>query len=160
MADNRHPITDAPGSLRLRRRVAFSETDAAGIVHFSTFFRYFEDAEHALWRKAGLRIHDKDSSIGWPRVAASCDYHRPLRFEQEFEVAVVIGEIARRTIRYVGSITSGTERIATAAWKIACVSTLPDGSMRSTDIPASILERLEPYVHRSSPIAHRPSNAQ
>jgi hypothetical protein len=28
----------------------------AGIVHFN-FFRYFEDAEHALWREAGLTIH-------------------------------------------------------------------------------------------------------
>jgi acyl-CoA thioesterase FadM len=51
--------------------VQFSETDAAGIVHFSNFFRYFEDAEHALWREAGGSILDRDSAIGWPRVAAS-----------------------------------------------------------------------------------------
>ena len=41
---------------RLRRRVQFYETDAAGIVHFSWFFRYMEEAEHALWREAGLSI--------------------------------------------------------------------------------------------------------
>jgi len=56
---------------RLRRRVQFYETDAAGIVHFSWFFRYMEEAEHALWREAGLSIAPIVADVGWPRVAAS-----------------------------------------------------------------------------------------
>jgi YbgC/YbaW family acyl-CoA thioester hydrolase len=146
--------------LELRRRVAFSETDAAGIVHFSNYFRYFEDAEHELWRQAGLSIHPEQSDIGWPRVSASCDYHRPLRFEQEFDISVLIAEMSKRTIRYEGTITRNGERVATASWKIACIAKQPDGSMRSTEIPASILERLNPYVHRLSDIGHRTSSAQ
>ena len=71
---------------RYRRRVQFHEMDAAGIVHFSWFFRYMEEAEHALWRAAGLSIAPPGSDIGFPRVAASFDYHRPLRFEDEFDV--------------------------------------------------------------------------
>ena len=58
-----------PSEYRFRRRVQFYETDAAGIVHFSWYFRYMEEAEHALWREAGLSIHARDSEIGWPRVA-------------------------------------------------------------------------------------------
>jgi len=145
---------------RSRRRVAFSETDAAGIVHFANFFRYFEDAEHALWREAGLSIHPGQSGIGWPRVAASCEYHRPLRFEQEFELSVAIVEITRRAIRYEGTITLGGERVASASWKIACVNKQPDGSMRSADIPAEIRERLDPYVRRPSDTGHRTSSPQ
>ena len=133
-----------PSEHRVSRRVQFSETDSAGIVHFSNFFRYFEDAEHALWREAGLSIHTKESPIGWPRVAASCQYHRPLKFEQEFEVTVRIGEMTRRTIAYIGEITSNGERIATGAWKIACVNKLPDGSMKSAEIPAHVAERFKP----------------
>ena len=146
--------------MELRRRVAFSETDAAGIVHFSNYFRYFEDAEHELWRQAGLSIHPERSDIGWPRVSASCDYHRPLRFEQEFDISVIIAEMSKRTIRYKGTITRNGERVATANWKIACIAIQADGSMRSTEIPASILERLDPYVHRLSDIGHRLSDAQ
>src|SRR3569832_2342650 len=97
--------------INVRRRVQFSETDTAGIVHFSNFFRYFEDAEHALWRDAGLSIHPGHSPIEWPRVAASCQYHRPLRFEQEFEILVQISEMTSRTIAYAGEITSKGERI-------------------------------------------------
>jgi len=130
----------------LKRRVRFSETDVAGIVHFSNYFRYFEDAEHALWREAGLSIHAPDSPVGWPRVSASCDYHRPLRFEQEFEIRVTIAEMTSRTIRYDGAITREGAHLATATWKIACVSKLPDGTMRSVEIPPTVADRLKPFA--------------
>ena len=71
---------------RLQRHVQFYETDAAGIVHFSNYFRYMEEAEHALWRSAGLSISASGSEIGWPRVNVSFEYTRPLRFEDEFEL--------------------------------------------------------------------------
>ena len=47
-----------------KRRVQFAETDLAGIVHFSTIFRYMEEAEHALWRAAGLTIAERGSDLG------------------------------------------------------------------------------------------------
>lgn len=125
-----------------RRRVLFAETDAAGIVHFSNYFRYFEDAEHALWRQSGLCIHPGNSPIGWPRVSASCDFHRALKFEDEFDVVVAIAEITTRTVRYEGTITRNGERIASGSWKIACVARMPDGSMKSTDMPADVADRL------------------
>ena len=127
----------------LKRRVQFSETDVAGIVHFSNFFRYFEDAEHELWRQAGLSIHPEKSSVGWPRVAASCEFHRPLKFEQEFDITVRISEMTRRTISYAGEITRNGERVATGSWKIACVATLPDGTMKSADIPEEVVRRFQ-----------------
>ena len=130
-------------TLTLRRRVQFSETDAAGLVHFSCFFRYLEDAEHALWREAGLSIHPEHSPIGWPRVSASCEFHRALKFEQEFDVVVSISEMTKRTITYAGEITRNGERIATGSWKIACVARLPDGSMKSTDIPDEVARHFQ-----------------
>lgn len=141
----------------MRRRVQFSETDAAGLVHFSNFFRYFEDAEHELWRTAGLSIHPERSPIGWPRVSAACEFHRPLRFEQEFDVAVRIAEITRRTIEYAGEITRDGERVATAKWKIACVTRFADGSMKSAEIPANVAERLKPFEIRTSDLEPRTS---
>jgi len=141
-AERREPGGAESWAVRLQRRVRFSETDAAGLVHFSNFFRYFEDAEHELWREAGLSIHPPHSSIGWPRVAASCEFHRPLRFEQEFEIGVRISEMTRRTISYVGEITRNGERIATGSWRIACVARLPDGSMKSADIPEDVVSHL------------------
>ncbi len=126
---------------RLSRRVQFYETDVAGIVHFSWFFRYMEEAEHALWREAGLSIHPPGADIGWPRVSASCEFHRALAFEDQFEVAIRITEIARRTISYTCVITQNDRQIATGALTIACVRKGGAEGMRSIDIPSEIAER-------------------
>ena len=122
---------------RLKRRVQFYETDMAGIVHFSWFFRYLEEAEHAMWREAGLSVAGANG-IGWPRVEASFEFHRPLRFEEEFEVHLrIVGKDAR-TIRYQGFITRGDARIATGRIVVKCVTHVPGEAMRSADIPADI----------------------
>jgi acyl-CoA thioester hydrolase len=131
-----------PSEYRLKRRVQFYETDMAGIVHFSWFFRYMEEAEHAMWREAGLSIAD-GSDVGWPRVEASFEYHRPLKFEDEFEVHIRIVAKDARTIRYEGAITKGDDRIATGRMAIRCVSKKPGEPMRSVDIPARIDSRLQ-----------------
>lgn len=41
---------------KTKRRVEFRETDMAGIVHFSNFFAYMEQAEHALLRSLDLGV--------------------------------------------------------------------------------------------------------
>ncbi|HSH93976.1 MAG TPA: hotdog domain-containing protein, partial [Roseimicrobium sp.] len=76
------------------RRVEFSETDMAGIVHYSNFFRYMEHAEHAFFRSLGFSIvtSHTDPPVGWPRVHAECDYHHPLRFEDEVEIHMLVCE--------------------------------------------------------------------
>jgi acyl-CoA thioester hydrolase len=126
---------------RLRRRVQFVEVDSAGIVHFSHFFRYFEEAEHALWREAGLMIARRGAGVGFPRVSASFDYHSPLRLEEEFDVTVRIAELKSKSIRYTCSITRGETRIATGSTVIVCVNRGPDGTMKAVEIPQVIASR-------------------
>ena len=38
------------------RRVEFSETDMAGIIHYSAYFQYMEEAEHEFLRSLGLSV--------------------------------------------------------------------------------------------------------
>ena len=132
-----------PSEHRLRRRVQFYETDAAGIVHFSWYFRYMEEAEHALWREAGLSIHPAGSDIGWPRIAASCDFHRALRFEDEFDVSIRVAGLKRTTIQYACLLTRDDTKIATGAITIACVRRRPDQGMEAMEIPADIIDRFK-----------------
>jgi YbgC/YbaW family acyl-CoA thioester hydrolase len=110
-----------PSEFRYQRRVQFAETDLAGIVHFSELFRYIEEAEHAMWRQAGLTIAERGSDLGWPRLNAALEFRNPLRFEEEFEVWVRIADIMTRV----------------------CVRKLPEGTMRAAEIPALIRDALE-----------------
>jgi YbgC/YbaW family acyl-CoA thioester hydrolase len=137
--------TPARAAFRLRRRVQFYETDVAGIVHFSWFFRYMEEAEHAMWRAAGLSIHDPASGIGWPRVSASFDFRRALRFEDEFDVAIAVTAIGERTIEYACELWKDGERMAAGTMTILCVRKEPD-TMRSVDIPGEIVAKLRQFL--------------
>jgi YbgC/YbaW family acyl-CoA thioester hydrolase len=127
---------------RLRRRVQFYEVDFAGIVHFSWFFRYMEEAEHGLWREAGLSIAPPGAGVAFPRVAASFDYHRPLHFEEEFDVHIRITALGEKTIRYACEVTRGETRIATGAMTIACVTHRLDVPMKAVAIPPAVASRL------------------
>jgi acyl-CoA thioester hydrolase len=137
-----------PSEYHLKRRVHFYETDMAGIVHYSWYFRYLEEAEHAMWREAGLSIAG-GSGIGWPRIAASFEYHRPLRFEDEFDVHLRVTKKDARTLSYEGIITKGDTHIATGRMTVKCVRKKPGQPMRSIDIPPEIGSRFSIARHPS-----------
>jgi YbgC/YbaW family acyl-CoA thioester hydrolase len=127
---------------RYARRVQFAETDAAGIVHFSNFFRYMEEAEHALWRAAGMSIERVDVEPKWPRIAATCDFKAPLRFEDEFEVLVSIETVSARTIKYAHDIVRSNEPICKGTVTAVCVRRDVTGAVKAVEVPADVLERL------------------
>ena len=135
-----------PSEFTYRRRVQFAETDLAGIVHFSTMFRYMEEAEHALWRACGLSIAERGGPFGWPRLRAAMEFRNPLRFEDEFEVVVRIPELKTRTIEYEFSLRRGDTVIAVGTIGVVCVRKSPDGTMKATEIPAEIASGLQRFV--------------
>ena len=125
------------------RRVQFPETDASGIVHFTNFFKYVEEAEHALWREAGLRIESRDAQVGFPRVAASFEYRKPLRFEDEFEVHLRVAAKTAKTIRYTAELKKDGEVLAVGSLTIICARRTPGQPLRACDIPADISARFD-----------------
>ena len=125
------------------RRVQFPETDMSGIVHFTSFFKYVEEAEHAMWRAAGLSIAERGATIGWPRIAASFEFRQPLRFEDEFDVHIRVAEKTRKTIRYSAVLKKGEELIAEGSLTIICVSRVPGEPVKAMDIPPEIDAKFE-----------------
>jgi YbgC/YbaW family acyl-CoA thioester hydrolase len=128
----------------MTRRVQFHETDLAGLVHFSVFFRYMEEAEHALWRAAGLSIHPPGTEVGWPRRSTGFEFYRALRFEDEFEVCIRVAAVEASTIRYRCLISRGEEKIASGDLAITCVLKRPNEPMKTIPIPADVAARFRP----------------
>lgn len=81
-----------------QRRVAFSETDASGRVHFTSILKWAEDAEHEFLRAKGLPVLTKNG--GWPRVNVSCDYQRPLAFGEVVSVEIELEKIGRSSLTW------------------------------------------------------------
>ena len=133
---------------KARRRVEFSDTDMAGIMHFSNFFRFMETAEHGFFRSLGFSIVDRERQprVGWPRVHASCDYHKPLRFEDEVEIHLLVVEKRSKALTYqirfrrLGG--AAPEEVARARLTVVCVSQAADGTMRARAIPDEIAAKI------------------
>lgn len=135
---------------KTRRLVEFSETDMAGIVHFTNFFRYMEQTEHAFYRELGMSVMMKEEGriISWPRVSASCDYKRPLRFEDEFETHLLVRSKNAKSLNldFVFrklNADSDPEIIARGELAVVCVTKDNDGSMKSIEIPQHIVDRID-----------------
>ncbi len=120
------------------RRVEFSETDMAGIVHYSNFFRYMEAAETQFFRSLGFSL--------WPRVHAECDYQQPLRFEDEVEIHLLVSQKKTKSLGYAFRFRKLNEsppvEVARGALTAVCV-THQGGKMRATKIPKVIADRIE-----------------
>ena len=89
-------------SFQVTRRVEFRDTDMAGIVHFSVFFTYMEQAEHEFLRSLGLGVIAKveGQEISWPRVSATCDYRRAIKFEQLIDITLRVSRIGEKSVSY------------------------------------------------------------
>lgn len=134
---------------KITRRVEFSETDMAGIVHYSNFFRYMETAEHAFYRSLGFSVvtRDIDPPVGWPRVHAECDFMKPLRFEDEVEIHMLVAEKKARTLkllfRFWKKNAAPPEEVARGNLVVVCVAHTPGGGMASVPIPGHIADKIE-----------------
>jgi YbgC/YbaW family acyl-CoA thioester hydrolase len=131
-----------------RRVVAFSETDAAGIVHFSVLFRYMEDAEHALLRAVDHSVHRNDDAggfVGFPRVRADAEFLAPIRFEEAVDVRTWVVRLGRASIRYRFEIVVG-ERVCATGSTTVVRSRRASGSMSSEPLPASLRDSLARWV--------------
>ena len=131
------------------RRVEFSETDMAGIVHYANFFRYMETAEHGFFRSLGHSVvmDDLDPPLGWPRVRAECEYRQPLRFEDEVEIHLLVSEKKSKSLSYIFKFRklngpSPTE-VARGTLTVVCVTKGADGKLAAAAIPKDFADKIE-----------------
>ena len=132
------------------RIVEFCETDTAGIVHFSNFFRYMESAEQAFMRSLGFSVHGErgDQMVGFPRVHVACDFKRPLRFEDRVLIGLSIREVRDRSIVYDFVFHHAdqvdADPLATGTMTVACIAVEPEHQqIRATTIPDDLVAALK-----------------
>jgi acyl-CoA thioester hydrolase len=132
-----------PRQFSIVHRVQFSETDMAGVVHFSNFYKWMEEVEHAMFRSLGLSVamRHEGRKLGWPRVSASCEFSGPARFEDEVEVRLGVARVGRKSLNFEVEFLIGGKRIATGKTTSVCCEMAADG-MRSIAIPEEIRAKL------------------
>ena len=85
----------------IEERVRWGDVDAARIIFYGSYIRFFEIAETELFRAAGMSYGKifEELDIWLPRVHLECDFHRPAQLDDLLEVSVHVGKIGRTSLR-------------------------------------------------------------
>jgi YbgC/YbaW family acyl-CoA thioester hydrolase len=117
-------------------RVAWDECDPDGLVHIVNYYRWMDQALHALMLEAGFghrAIYEKFGAYV-PAVEASARCMSPLRFDDAVTIEAEISRWGRRSFRldyrgYCGA------RLVFEGMEARVWATIEDGEARSAAIP-------------------------
>jgi acyl-CoA thioester hydrolase len=127
------------------RRVEFGDTDMAGIMHFSNFFRFMEAAETDFLHARGLSVTWVADGVryGFPRVSVGCDFVRPARFEDILTIGVAVEKVGTKSVKLRFDFSLAGEPVATGRiTTVYCYGT-EHGQIESIDIPPDLRAKLE-----------------
>ena len=130
-----------------RLRTRFAETDAMGVIHHAAYLPYLEEARVEYLRAIGrpyrsVRAGDLQGETGdagreFPVLEVAVRYRKPLHFDDEVDVSLVIGAVTRTTFQVAYLLSVDEEARATAVTVHGCV----DLRGRPTVLPSWVGER-------------------
>ena len=138
----------APAPLfRLALRVYWEDTDAAGIVFYANFLKFFERARTEWLRSKGYSQEQLRSERGTGFIVtdASVSYRRPARLDDLLDVTVALTRVGQASLQIAQQasriVPDGTnELLADGTIRIGCVEL---GTYRPRRIPTEILESIQ-----------------
>ncbi len=123
------PPPDAPPSHVERLRVRYSDSDAQGIAHHSSFFRWLEEARISWLRELGQPYESLNArDVFIPVVDAACSFVAPARPGDLVEIRLWPTHASRARLQFQYEVVRSDELLATAATTHAFVGA--DGRVR------------------------------
>jgi len=128
-------------------RVRWGDVDAAGIIFYGAYVRFFEIAETELFRAVGLphSVMFDELDIWLPRVHLECDFQQAARLDDLLEVSVYAGRFGNKSMRLDFEVRrkGADPLIARAHFVLASVRR---DTFETVAIPAELRSRLAPYT--------------
>ena len=108
--------------LRTQRRVEFADTDCAGIIHFTSYFRYMEEVEHAFLRSLGqsVKSYTPQGEVGFPRLSATCEFVAPASFEDVLDVHLWVERKGKTSLTYAVVFSKEGKEVARGRTRAVC----------------------------------------
>jgi len=131
----------------IEERVRWGDVDAARIIFYGAYIRFFEFAESELFRTIGLPygvIFD-ELDIWLPRAHIECDFYRPAELDDLLEVCVFIGNIGTKSLRLNFEVRKKAEKELVAEAHFILVS-VKRHTFETTPLPKDLIRRLEQYT--------------
>jgi YbgC/YbaW family acyl-CoA thioester hydrolase len=127
--------------------VRWEDIDAAGIINYQAYLRFFALAEAELLRSAGLTYRYLFESLGiWlPRVRVECSFFRPVKLDELLVVEAYFSRIGRTSVHLDFEVRrkSETDLVASGRYVLVCVRQKDFGPV---PVPPEIRERLAQFT--------------
>jgi acyl-CoA thioester hydrolase len=137
-----------PKKYTIEERVRWGDVDAASIIFYGAYIRFFEFAETELFRAVGLpySVMFDELDIWLPRVHIECDFHRAAQLDDLLEVTVYVGRFGTKSMQLNFEVRRKGEEELTARAHFVLASVRRD-TFETVPIPDELRARLAPYTH-------------
>jgi len=135
----------SPATFKTSFRVSWADTDAAQVVHFFNYFKFFEKVEEEFYRHLGVNIDNiTNMGIWFPRVEAFCQFKKPAKFNDLLEIELTIEEIMEKSVKYGFKILNKESAVLLANGHVTIVAANKQTG-KATQIPLEFAEKLENF---------------
>jgi YbgC/YbaW family acyl-CoA thioester hydrolase len=131
----------------IEERVRWGDVDAASIIFYGAYIRFFEFAETELFRAVGLPygVMFEELDIWLPRVHIECDFRHAAQLDDLLEVSVYVGRFGNKSMRLDFEVRRKGEEALVAQAHFVLAAVKRDG-FETVPIPETLKTRLAPYT--------------
>lgn len=131
----------------IEERVRWGDVDAASIIFYGAYIRFFEFAETELFRAVGLPygVMFEELDVWLPRVHIECDFHHAAQLDDLLEVSVYVGRFGNKSMRLDFEVRRKGEEVLIARAHFVLAAVKRD-SFETVPIPELLKTRLAPYT--------------
>lgn len=135
----------------IEERVRWGDVDAARIIFYGAYIRFFEFAETELFRAAGLSYGEMFDQLDvWlPRAHLECDFRRAAQLDDLLEVCVYVGRVGNKSLRLDFEVRRKGEAELIAEAHFVLVSVRRD-TFETVPLPSELVSRLAPFTRPSA----------
>jgi acyl-CoA thioester hydrolase len=130
--------------------VRWGDVDAARIIFYGAYIRFFEFAETELFRAVGLPygVMFDELDVWLPRAHLECDFRRAAQLDDLLEVAVYVGRVGSKSLRLNFEVRRHGEEALVAEAHFVLVAVRRD-TFETVPLPEELKRRLAPYTKKS-----------
>ena len=126
-----------PADFSATMRIYWEDTDAAGIVFYANYLKFFERARTEWLRSLGFgqEALRRDASIAFVVSETRLRYRRPARLDDVIDVSVAVVHLGQASLEIAQEARRADELLADGTIRIGCVEL---GTFRPCRIPNDI----------------------
>jgi len=133
-------------------RVLYGDTDAAGIVYYGNYMRYFEQGRTELMRDLGVTYREiENQGIVLPVIECYARYKAPAAYDDLLTIETSIIELKKVSCRFNYRIKRQEKNDSlTLLVKGYTVHASVDSNSKLTRLPADLIEKLKKIIQVTS----------